>query len=123
MPAYVADRVAEALNHHQKPIKGSSILLLGLAYKSNVDDDRESPAYALMELLSSRGARVAYHDPYVPVIKPTRQHPQWAGAKSVEWTRPQIAAFDAVLIVTNHASINYQELSDPAWLCWWKESQ
>src|SRR5438093_6847503 len=71
MPAYVADRVAEALNHHQKPIKGSSILLLGLAYKSNVDDDRESPAYALMEVLSSRGARVAYHDPYVPVIKPT----------------------------------------------------
>jgi UDP-N-acetyl-D-glucosamine dehydrogenase len=113
MPTYVVHRVADALNEQQKPIKGSSILVLGLAYKPNVDDERESPSYVLMEMLKGRGAKVSYHDPYVPVIKPTREHPHWAGTRSVEWTRESIAAFDCVLVATNHACFNYKELA--AW--------
>ena len=112
MPAYVVHRVADALNDRQKAIKGSSILVLGLAYKPNVDDERESPSYVLMEMLKARGAKVAYYDPYVPVIKPTREHAHWAGTKSVAWNKETITAFDVVLIATNHACVNYQELAD-----------
>jgi UDP-N-acetyl-D-glucosamine dehydrogenase len=112
MPAYVVHRVADALNDRQKAIKGSSILVLGLAYKPNVDDERESPSYVLMEMLKARGAKVAYYDPYVPVIKPTREHAPWAGTKSVAWNKETIMAFDLVLIATNHASVNYQELAN-----------
>src|SRR6185369_5299233 len=95
-------RVAEALNARRKPINGSRALVLGLAYKANVDDDRESPSYHLMGLLKSQGAEVAYHDPHVPVIRPTREHPHWAGTKSVPWTREALASFDVVLISTAH---------------------
>lgn len=112
MPHYVVERVIEALNSHRKPLNGSKLLVLGLAYKPNVDDDRESPSYELMNLLSRRGAEVAYYDPYVPVIKPTREHPHWAGTKSVAWNRQTISAFDLVLVATNHACVNYQELVD-----------
>jgi UDP-N-acetyl-D-glucosamine dehydrogenase len=111
MPEYVVRRVADALNDRGKAVKSSKILILGLAYKPNVDDERESPSYVLMNLLKARGAEVAYHDPYVPVIKPTREHPHFAGMKSVAWDRATIAGFDAVLIATNHASVNYQELA------------
>lgn len=112
MPDYVVHRVAEALNNSGKPIKGSRILVLGLAYKPNVDDERESPSYRLLEKLKQRGAIVAYHDPHVPVIRPTREHPHWAGTKSVPWTRPTISGFDLVIIATAHASVNYQELAE-----------
>src|SRR5438270_1210218 len=112
MPEHVLHSVADALNAQQKSINGSRILVLGLAYKPNVDDERESPSYVLMKLLSEGGADVAYYDPYVPVIKPTREHPQFAGKKSVDWNRGTIAAFDLVLIATNHSSVNYQELSE-----------
>jgi len=112
MPTYVVHRVADALNDRQKAIKGSSILVLGLAYKPNVDDERESPSYVLMEMLKERGAKVAYYDPYVPIIKPTREHAHWAGTESVAWNKQTITAFDVVLIATNHACINYQELAD-----------
>src|SRR5207249_2439469 len=112
MPEHVVRAVADALNTRCKAINGSKILILGLAYKPNVDDERESPSYALMKLLAERGAEVAYYDPYVPVIKPTREHPQFAGKKSVEWNRATIAAFDLVLIATNHSSVNYHELGD-----------
>ena len=90
MPDYVVHRVAEALNDQGKAIKGSRILILGLAYKPNVDDERESPSYRLLEKLKQRGAIVAYHDPHVPVIRPTREHPHWAGTESVPWDRPTI---------------------------------
>ncbi len=112
MPEHVVHRVADALNSHQKAINGSRILILGLAYKPNVDDERESPSYVLMKLLTERGAEVQYHDPYVPVIKPTREHPQFAGKKSVEWNQATIESFDLVLIATNHSCVNYQELGD-----------
>ena len=112
MPLYVVNRTAEALNARKKPLNGSRVLVLGLAYKPNVDDDRESPSYVLLDLLQKRGAEVAYHDPYVPVIKHTREHPQFAGIKSVPWDRATIAAFDAVILATHHETVNYQQLAD-----------
>jgi UDP-N-acetyl-D-glucosamine dehydrogenase len=112
MPEYVVLRVADALNTRNKAVKGSRVLILGLAYKPNVDDERESPSYVLMDLLSERGAELEYYDPYVPVIKLTREHSHWAGKKSVEWNRAIIESFDIVLIATNHSRVNYQELAD-----------
>ena len=88
------------------------MLIVGLAYKANVDDDRESPSYVLMNLLQQRGADVAYYDPYVPVIRPTREHPHWAGMKSVGWNKETLGSFDVVLIATKHASVNYRELGE-----------
>jgi UDP-N-acetyl-D-glucosamine dehydrogenase len=112
MPEYVVHRVGDALNNRRKAINGSSILVLGLAYKPNVDDERESPSYVLMDMLKERGAKVSYYDPYVPVIRPTREHGRWAGTKSVAWDKATMITFDLVLIATNHACINYQELAD-----------
>jgi UDP-N-acetyl-D-glucosamine dehydrogenase len=112
MPAYVVNRTAEALNARRKPVNGSRVLVLGLAYKPNVDDDRESPSYVLMDLLRERGAEVAYYDPYVPVIRPTREHPHWEGTRSVAWDRNTLQGFDAVILATNHACVNYQELAE-----------
>lgn len=113
MPEYVVHRVADALNDRGKAVKGSRILILGLAYKPNVDDMRESPSFMLMDLLNARGAQLEYHDPYIPVIVPTREHPQYAGIRSVEWNEATIKGFDLVLISTNHACVNYSELA--AW--------
>jgi UDP-N-acetyl-D-glucosamine dehydrogenase len=112
MPEYVVRRVADALNIRNKAVKGSRVLILGLAYKPNVDDERESPSYVLMDLLSERGAELEYYDPYVPMIKPTREHSHWAGKKSVEWDRVTIESFDLVVIATNHSCVNYQDLAD-----------
>jgi UDP-N-acetyl-D-glucosamine dehydrogenase len=112
MPEYVIHRVADALNDCCKAVKGSKVLVLGLAYKPNVDDDRESPSYVLMDLLKHRGAEAAYYDPFVPVIRPTREHPHWAGTKSVAWNRATVQGFDAVLVATNHQAVSYQELAD-----------
>jgi len=110
MPQYVVDRVIEALNALKKPLNGSRVLIVGLAYKPNVDDDRESPSYVLMDLLKARGAEVGYYDPHVPVIRPSREHGHWAGTKSVAWNQPTIAAFDAVLIATNHQATSHADL-------------
>ena len=112
MPEHVVHRVADALNSRRKSINGSKILVLGVAYKPNVDDERESPSYVLMKLLEQRGAIVDYYDPFVPLIKPTREHSEFAGRKSVEWSRSAIEAFDVVLIATNHSCVDYQELGD-----------
>jgi UDP-N-acetyl-D-glucosamine dehydrogenase len=112
MPSYVVHRVADALNEQKKAVKGSSVLVLGLAYKPNVDDERESPSYVLMEMLKERGARVEYYDPYVPVIRPTREHGHWAGTRSAAWNRETVESFDLVLIATNHASVDYKQLAE-----------
>jgi len=111
MPSYVVSRVADALNADQRSISGSRILVVGLAYKAEVDDDRESPSYVLMDQLSERGAEISYYDPYIPVIRPTRQHSHWAGTKSVRWDRDTIRGFDVVVIATRHASVCYEELA------------
>src|SRR5688572_1618399 len=110
MPEYVIHRVVDALNERRKPINGSRVLILGLAYKPHVDDERESPSYVLMEMLKHRGAVVSYHDPYVPVIRPTRAYAHWAGTRSVAWNRESISTFDLVLISTAHEIVNYSEL-------------
>ena len=112
MPLQVVNRTAEALNARRKAVNGSRVLIIGLAYKPNVDDERESPSYVLMHLLKERGAEVAYYDPHVPVIRPTRGHAQWAGTRSVAWNRQTVADFDAVVIATNHQAVNFQELAD-----------
>jgi UDP-N-acetyl-D-glucosamine dehydrogenase len=112
MPEHVVNRVIAALNSQRKALNGSRILALGLAYKPNVDDERESPSYVLMDLLSERGAQVDYYDPYVPAIKQTREHSHWAGKKSVKWDRATVENFDLVLIATNHSCVNYQDLAD-----------
>ena len=98
MPEYVVSKVVEALNDAGRPMRGSRILILGLAYKPNVDDDRESPSYALIDLLEARGALVSYNDPHVPVIRPSREHPHLAGRES----RPITDPCDAILIATAH---------------------
>ena len=112
MPTYVVNRTIEALNAQKKALNGSRVLVLGLAYKPDVDDDRESPSYVLLNLLKERGADVSYYDPYVPVIRPTREHPHWAGTRSVNWDRKTLEGFDAVIIATHHQAVNYRELGE-----------
>lgn len=106
MPDFVVHRAMEVMNEFGKPLKGSKILLLGLAYKANVDDDRESPSYALMERLEAKGAIVEYNDPFVPVIKPTREHPQYIGKKSTEIS----SNFDLILVSTAHDQYKQMDL-------------
>jgi UDP-N-acetyl-D-glucosamine dehydrogenase len=98
MPDYVVMKVMKALNDHGKTVKGSKILLLGLAYKANVDDDRESPSYRLMEKLEALGAEVSYNDPYIPVIRPSREYAKYAGRRSQKIDSPS----DLILISTAH---------------------
>ena len=112
MPAKVVARMGQALASQKKSLRGAKVLILGLAYKANVEDDRESPSYALMDLLAARGAKVSYHDPHVPVIRPTREHPHWTGTRSVSWNKETVSSFDVVLISTAHKAVNYQELAD-----------
>jgi UDP-N-acetyl-D-glucosamine dehydrogenase len=114
MPEYVVHRVGEALNSRRKAMNGSEVLVLGIAYKANVDDDRESPSYVLMDLLQKRGVKVSYYDPYIPVIRPSREHGHWTGTQSVSWTRDVLSRFDLVLISTQHEAVNYQELAECA---------
>ena len=112
MPEKIVARVAEALASAKKKLRGARVLVLGLAYKANVDDDRESPSYVLMDLLKARGADVSFFDPYIPVIRPSREYSHWAGTKSVKWNRKIISSFDAVLISTAHDAVNYKNLAD-----------
>jgi UDP-N-acetyl-D-glucosamine dehydrogenase len=104
MPEFVVQRAMEALNDVGRPLKGSRILILGLAYKANVDDDRESPSYHLMEMLEQRGAVVSYNDPYIPTIRPSREFSKYAGKESVEVSD----AFDLILVSTAHDA--YKEI-------------
>jgi UDP-N-acetyl-D-glucosamine dehydrogenase len=110
MPEYVLKRIAEALNADRKSVNGSKVLVVGLAYKPNVDDDRESPSYHIMELLRGQGAHVAYYDPHVPVIRPTREHGHWAGTASIPWNEECVGSYDAAVICTAHEAVNYQQL-------------
>ncbi len=112
MPEHVVRKVAEALNGVRKPLNGSKILLVGLAYKANVDDMRESPTFILMDLLKAAGSSVDYYDPYIPVISPTREHAPWTGKRSVPWDAKTIASYDLVLISTAHGCIDFQQLAD-----------
>ena len=108
MPDYVVSVVGHALNEESKSIKGSHILLLGLAYKPNVDDDRESPSYRLIEKLEDRGASVDYNDPHIPIIRPNRGFHQYAGRKSQEIS----SDYDLILVATHHDGYQDQDFSD-----------
>jgi UDP-N-acetyl-D-glucosamine dehydrogenase len=105
MPLYVVNRLAEALNDQGKPLKGSRICLLGVAYKKNVDDPRESPAFAILELLEQRGALVSYSDPHIPRLPAMRHH--HIRLESETLTEEFLAEQDCVLIVTDHSAYDY----------------
>ena len=117
MPTYVLTKLAEALNEHfQKSISGARILILGLAYKRDVDDMRESPSFVLIERLEKAGALVDYHDPFIPVVPHSREHDELSGRKSVDVTERSLATYDAVMIVTDHTPVDYQMVSRHAQL-------
>lgn len=109
MPAYVIRRLAEFLNERKKPIRGSKICMLGVAYKKDVDDPRESPSFVLMEQLLQRGADLTYNDPHVPKLPKMRHHdlPEMA---SQDLTPEFIAAQDCILIATDHSAYDYAEI-------------
>ena len=102
MPHYVVDKIQDALNRHRKAVNGSRILVLGVAYKREIDDVRESPALDIMHLLEAKGAVVAYHDPYVPEVREDGEM-----RKSVALTPAEIKAADCVVIVTDHQVVDY----------------
>lgn len=107
MPLYVVRKLSDALNDQRKAVNGSKICVLGLAYKKNVDDERESPSFELISRLMKRGAEVTYNDPYIPTIRKTRHWPEMAGMKSRELTAEFLASQDAVLIATDHSDYDY----------------
>ncbi len=112
MPRFVVNRLAETLDARAgKGLNGANILVIGVAYKKNVADERESPAFTIMEMLEHRHAQVSFHDPYVPVIPPKREHAQFTGRTSTPLTAETIAAADAVLIVTDHDTIDYAAIA------------
>ncbi len=108
MPTYVVERLALALDAQRgRGLNGARVLVIGVAYKKNIEDTRESPSLRLMELLEGRGARVDYHDPFVPRIPVTRDHAGLAGKASQPLDPETVAAYDAVLIATDHDGIDY----------------
>ena len=115
MPRHVVHKLGEALNARQRrALNGARVLLVGLAYKKNVDDPRESPSFKLLELLTEKGAEVDYHDPYIASIPSMRDYPQYAGKPSVALTPETVADYDAVLIATDHDEVDYATLADSA---------
>ena len=108
MPYYVIERTSDALNRRKKSVNGSRILVLGVAYKKDIDDERESPGYAIMKLLMEKGAKVSYNDPWIPRLNPTRKYDFKMSSTKIE---PQIlAAMDAVIIVTDHSVYDFAEI-------------
>jgi UDP-N-acetyl-D-glucosamine dehydrogenase len=106
MPHWVVNKVTNALNERGRSIKGSRILVLGVAYKKDVDDMRESPSIRLMEILRDKGAEVAYSDPHVPVFPKMRNH--YFALESTPLTAENIASYDLVLLATNHSAFDYE---------------
>jgi UDP-N-acetyl-D-glucosamine dehydrogenase len=105
MPQYVVNRIADALNEHGKPVKGSRVCVLGVAYKKDVDDPRESPAFTILELLLKRGAVVSYNDPHVPRLPHMRHHSIRLDSEPL--SEKFLASLDCVVIVTDHSAYDY----------------
>lgn len=114
MPAHVVTRVAEALNDAGKPIRGSKIGILGVAYKKDVDDPRESPSFKLMELLQARGAVLSYNDPWIPRLPAMRHYANLPDLDSVELTEQYLAGQDCILIATDHSAYDWQFVANHA---------
>ncbi|MGF1610886.1 MAG: nucleotide sugar dehydrogenase [Kiloniellales bacterium] len=113
MPGYVVNRLSQALETRAgRALSGARVLLAGMAYKKNVDDIRESPGLRIMELIEERGATVDYHDPHIPEIPVTREHPDLGGRRSVPWSAESLAGYDAVLICTDHDGVDYRLLGE-----------
>jgi UDP-N-acetyl-D-glucosamine dehydrogenase len=113
MPAYVVGKVADALNEQRKPIKGSKITLLGMAYKKDVDDPRESPGFELMDLLLHKGAEVQYNDPHIPILPSMRHYPHLR-MSSQELTPQYLASQDCLLVVTDHSAFDWRWIAQHA---------
>lgn len=114
MPSYVVEKLAAALNEQQKSLKGSKVLLLGLAYKKDIDDSRETPAAEILDILIEKGAQADYSDPYIPAFPRKRDYA--FDLKSVDLTPDVIAGYDAVVLVTNHSNFDYQMIKEHAQL-------
>ena len=114
MPDYVVARLQHALNERRKAVRGSAVLLLGLAYKKDVGDTRESPAYPIAQRLLELGAELAYHDPYVPAVPRTRSWPAHPGLRSQPLSAELLAQQDAVVIVTDHSNVDYALVANHA---------
>ncbi|MBY5969536.1 nucleotide sugar dehydrogenase [Halomonas denitrificans] len=112
MPEYVVGKLMEGLNEHGKPVKGSKVLVLGIAYKKNVDDMRESPSVEIMEILEKKGANVAYSDPHVPVFPKMREH--HFELNSVDISPESLRAYDAIVIATDHDKFDYDMIEKNA---------
>ncbi|PYK07972.1 MAG: nucleotide sugar dehydrogenase, partial [Verrucomicrobia bacterium] len=112
MPQYVVERIGLALNDLGKPIKGSRICILGVAYKKDVDDPRESPAFTILELLERRGARISYNDPHIPTLPAMRHH--HIRLESQELTESFLASQDCVVVITDHSAYDVQFVVDHA---------
>lgn len=111
MPRYVIDRLISALSDRVgKALRGARILVIGLAYKKNVDDMRESPALTLIDMLEEQGAKVDYHDPIIASIKPSREHPHLTGRRSLTLSEAHLKRSDVILIVTDHDSIDFRRV-------------
>jgi UDP-N-acetyl-D-glucosamine dehydrogenase len=114
MPKWVIAKLADALNDRGKALRGSRILILGVAYKKNVDDPRESPSIEIMELLEAKGAQIAYSDPHIPVFPRMREH--YFDLKTTELTPDAVSRFDCVVIATNHDAFDYKLIKQYAQL-------
>jgi UDP-N-acetyl-D-glucosamine dehydrogenase len=113
MPAFVVAKITDALNERSKSVKGSKITLLGMAYKKDVDDSRESPGFELLELLVNKGAQVSYNDPHVPRLPRTRRHPD-LDMVSEPLTPEFLRGQDALVVVTDHSAYNWREILENA---------
>ncbi len=108
MPEYVVEKLTLALNDRGKAVKGAKVLVLGVAYKKDIDDPRESPAFEILDLLLQLGAEVSYHDPHIPELPRMREWPHLPRLRSLPLTAETLGAHDAVLIVTDHTAVDYE---------------
>lgn len=113
MPRYIVEQTGNYLSERKKKsINGSNILVVGLAYKKNINDQRESPSFAIIDLLEKKFANIDYHDPLIPKILPTREYPLLTGKESIDLNTKDISSYDAILIITDHDCIDYQKIMD-----------
>ncbi len=110
MPNYVVNHLSDAINHTGQSLSGQNVLVIGLAYKPGVSDDRESQSYTIMNLLKAKGADVEYYDPHIPLIPPHRGH--WSGQSSINWNRENLGRFAAAVVCAANHDVDYEQLAD-----------
>jgi UDP-N-acetyl-D-glucosamine dehydrogenase len=110
MPAYVIQQLTDALNREGKALKGLRVLVVGLGYKPDIDDDRESPSYEIMNLLADHGVLVSFYDPWIQTIPNHPKTKRWAGTQSIDWKESNLTGHDVAVIATGHRAIDYNLL-------------